>query len=161
MAIRLATVADLPAINEIYNHYVLHSTATYAESLVTDEERAAWFAGHGERHPVTVVELEGEIAGWASLSPYRHREAYRFSAEDSVYLRPDRLRRGLGSALLGDLLGRAKAMGFHTIIGGCDTADPSSAGLHERFGFERVAHFREVGFKFGAWRDVIFLQRML
>lgn len=161
MEIRPATARDLAAINTIYNHYVLTSTCTYEVEPVTAEARAEWFSGHGERHPVTVAEIEGRVVGWGCLSPYRGRYAYRFSAENSVYVDKDHHRRGIGAALLLDLLERARGLGYHTVIAGCDGEQAASIALHERHGFQRVAQFREVGFKFERWLDVIFLQRML
>jgi len=161
MRIRLAAARDLPAINDIYNHYVQTSTCTYEEDPVTLAAREEWFVEHGPRHPITVAELDGRVVGWASLSAYRGRCAYRYSAENSVYIDRDHHRRGLGAALLTDLVERARTLGYHTVVAGCDSAQEASIGLHERHGFERVAHFQEVGFKFGRWLDVIFLQRML
>lgn len=161
MRIRLAAARDLAAINDIYNHYVLTSTCTYEEEPVSLAAREEWFAGHDERHPVTVAELDGRVVGWASLSLHRVRSAYRYSVENSVYIDREHHRRGLGAALLTDLIARARDLGYHTLVAGCDSAQTASIGLHERHGFERVAHFRQVGFKFGRWLDVIFLQRML
>lgn len=161
MLIRPAAARDLAAINAIYNHYVLTSTCTYEVEPVTEAARAQWLADHGERHPATVAELDGRVVGWGCLSPYRGRFGYRYSAEHSVYVDQDHHRRGIGAALLRDLVERARALGYHTLIGGCDSAQAASIALHERHGFERVAHFREVGRKFDRWLDVIFLQRML
>jgi L-amino acid N-acyltransferase YncA len=161
MRIRPATTADLHAINAIYNHYVLHSTATYQETPSTEEERAAWLAAHGPAHPVTVAEEAGEVVGWGSLSRFHPRSAYGRTVENSVYVRHDRHRRGIGAALLSDLIGRAAALGHHSILARIDAEQAPSVAIHERFGFARVAHLREVGFKFGRWLDVVFMQRML
>ena len=159
--VRLATPGDLPAINAIYNHFVLHSTCTYQEEPSTDEERAAWFAGHGAVHPVTVMEDRGEVVGWGSLSRFHPRSAYRHTVENSIYVRHDLHRRGIGRALLVDLIERAKAAGHHTIIGLIDAEQAASVSLHARFGFTEVAHLSQVGFKFGRWLDVVYMQRML
>ena len=159
--IRLANESDLPAINAIYNHFVLHSTCTYQEVPSTAEERAAWFAAHGPAHPVTVAERDGEVLGWGSLSRFHPRSAYGRTVENSVYVRHDCQRRGIGAALLGDLIERAKAAGHHTILSLVDSGQPGSAALHEKFGFVEVARLREVGFKFGRWLDVVYLQRMV
>src|SRR5689334_9592709 len=97
-SIRLATPDDLPAINDIYNHFVFVSTCTYQEEPSTVDERAAWFAAHGPLHPVTVAESAGEVVGLASLSPFHRRSAYRHTVENSVYVRHDLQRRGIGSA---------------------------------------------------------------
>ena len=159
--IRPATPADLPAINAIYNYFVLHSSCTYQEEPSTAEERAAWFAAHGPEYPVTVAEADGVVVGWGSLSRFHPRSAYRKTVENSVYVRHDLHRRGTGSILLADLIARAQAVGHHSIIALIDSGQPGSLALHEKHGFLRVAHLREVGFKFGRWGDVIYLQRML
>jgi L-amino acid N-acyltransferase len=159
--IRLATPADLPAINDLYNHYVLHSTCTYQEQPDTMSDRRAWFDSHGPSHPVTVALLADEVVGWGSLSPYHKREAYRFTVENSVYVAPAHHRRGIGSALLADLIGRARAVGHHTIIAAIDAEQPASIAVHEKHGFARLAEFHEVGFKFGRWLHVHYMQFML
>src|SRR4051794_28385105 len=94
--IRSALPADLRAINTIYNHYVTRSTCTYQEKPTTGAERRKWFAKHDPRHPVLIAERDGQVLGWASLSPFHRREAYRFTVEDSVYIHQDHLRQGLG-----------------------------------------------------------------
>jgi phosphinothricin acetyltransferase len=159
--IRLARAADLPAINAIYNHYVLHSTCTYQEEPSTADERAAWFAAHGPAHPVTVAEADGGLVGWGSLSRFHPRSAYGRTVENSVYVRHDLHRRGIGRLLLADLIDRAKSIGHHSIIALIDSAQPGSIALHEKFAFVEVGRLREVGFKFGRWGDVIYMQRML
>lgn len=160
-AIRIARPADRAAIDAIYAHYVRTSTCTYDEEPPTDAERAAWFEAHGPSHPVTVLEQDGEIVGWASLSPWKARTGYRHTAELSVYLRPDACGRGHGRTLLADLVARAEALGIHVLIGGISADQEPSIRLHERMGFTRVAHFREVGRKFGRWLDVVYYQRQL
>jgi phosphinothricin acetyltransferase len=159
MTIRLAREADLGAINAIYNHFVLHSTCTYQEEPSTAAERAAWFAAHGPEHPVTVAEADGEVIGWGSLSRFHPRSAYRRTVENSVYVRHDLHRRGIGRALLVDLIARAAAIGHHTIIAGIDAEQQPSVALHRALGFEEVGHLKEVGHKFGRWLDVIYMQR--
>lgn len=159
--IRLATVTDLPAVRDIYNHYVATSTCTFQVDPDTEAERLAWFRAHQSAHPITVAELGDEIVGWASLSRWNARCAYARSVEASVYVRPDRHRRGLGRALLVDLIERARAAGHHTILGGVCTEQAASIALQESLGFERVACFREVGHKFGRWLDVAYMQLML
>ena len=161
LTIRLATTADLPSINDIYNYYVIHSTCTYQEEPSTAAEREIWFIAHGPQHPITVALAENVIVGWASLSPFHPRSAYRRTVENSIYVRSDRQRQGIGAALLSDAIDRAKALGHHTIIAGIDMEQATSAHIHQRFGFTEVAHLKEVGFKFGRWLDVIYLQKML
>lgn len=163
--IRLAAADDLPAINEIYNHYVLSSTCTYQKDPSSDAERAAWFAEHDALHPITVAEGENEdegtLLGWGCLSPFRGRWGYRHTVENSVYVRPSRHRQGLGRALLADLIERARHLGHHTIIAGISAEQRASVVLHERAGFAMVGQLREVGHKFDTWLDVVFMQRML
>jgi phosphinothricin acetyltransferase len=161
LRIRLATQTDLSAINEIYNYYVLNSTCTYQEEPSTDAEREIWFIAHGPKHPITVADADGTIVGWASLSPFHPRSAYRSTLENSIYVRHDHQRQGIGNALLLDCIERAKAIGHHTIIAGIDLEQAASVHIHQRAGFEQVAHIKEVGFKFGRWLDVVYLQLML
>ena len=161
LQIRLATPQDLNAINEIYNYYVAHSTTTYQTEPETSEDRRAWFQGRGPAHPVTVAECGGEVLGWASLSPFHSRNAYSHTVEDSIYVCHEELRKGIGSALLSDLIQRAAGIGHHTIIAGIDAEQVGSIALHIRFGFKEVAHLHEVGFKFGRWLDVVYLQLLL
>lgn len=159
--IRLATVDDLPAINDIYNHYVQHSTCTFQLEPETAEGRHAWFAGHGARHPVTVAEDAGQVIGWGTLSKFRERAGYDNTVEASVYIRPDCLGRGLGKIMLVDLIERARQLGFHTLIGGACTEIEASIRLQEALGFKQVAHLHQVGQKFGRWLDVVYMQLML
>lgn len=159
--VRLATAADLPRINEIYNHYVLHSTCTYQEEPESAAGRAQWFARHGERYPVTVAEMDGQVVGWGSLSPYHVRSAYRHTVENSVYVHAAWHGRGIGARLLADLIARAEALGYRAVIAVIDSAQPASASLHTRHGFEKVGHFREIGRKFGRWLDVTYYERLL
>lgn len=159
--LRDATPADLGAINEIYNHYVLHSTCTYQTEPGSMEERSAWFVAHGAKHPVIVAELGGQVVGWGSLGKFHPRRAYENTVEDSIYLHHEARGKGLGKALLAELIARAQAIGHHTVIG-CISADqPASLALHARFGFTESARLREVGLKFGRWLDVVWMQKMM
>ena len=161
VSIRLATEADLPAINYIYNYYVLNCTCTFQLAPETAEARAAWFAAHGERYPVTVAEVAGEVVGWGSLSKFRERAAYDNSVEPSVYICHDRLGRGIGRLLMVDLIARARQLGYHTMVGGFCSERDASRKLSAEMGFKPVAHLREVGFKFGRWLDIEYMQLML
>ena len=161
MQIRLARASDLVAINAIYNHYVLHSTCTYQVTPETEEARRAWFESHGENHPVTVAEMDGEVVGWGSLNRYHPREAYARTVENSIYVRHDRQRRGLGRALLADQIERARQLGHHTILAIISAEQSASIALHEAFDFQKAAHLRELGWKQGQWLDVVFMQLIL
>jgi L-amino acid N-acyltransferase len=161
-SIRIATAGDLPTINDIYNYYVLRSTCTYQLEPETLEARLAWFAAHpSDKYPVTVAELNGQVVGWGSLSKFRDRAAYDGTVEASIYIRHEVHRRGIGRALLCDLIERARAIGFHTLIGGASADQAASLALQESLGFQRIAHFKEVGYKFGRRLDVVFYQLML
>lgn len=159
--IRLANVDDLPAINDIYNHYVIHSVTTYQEEPEPAESRQAWFSRHGGAHPVTVAVSGADIVGWGSLSPFHPRSAYRFTVENSVYVHPQHLRRGIGTALLTDLIERAIEAKHRSIIGLIDAEQAGSIAIHRKMGFVQAAHLKQVGFKFDRWLDVIFMQKML
>lgn len=161
LTIHLATPADLPAINDIYNHYVLNSTCTYQTEPETIEARRAWFTNHGPVHPITVAKQSNRILGWASLSRFHARAAYSRSVENSVYVHPDHHRKGIGRALLTDLIDRARALGHHTIIAGIDAEQTPSVAIHAAHGFQQVALLKEVGFKFNHWLHVIYMQKML
>ena len=160
-SIRLATRADAGDINGIQNHYVVHSTATFLTDPLTLEQRLAWLENRSQAHPVVVAQADGLVAGWGSLEVFRARPAYRHTAEFSIYVHHERHRRGIGRAILADLLTRARALGHHALVGGCCSESTAIIALLEASGFSRVAHFREVGRKFDRWLDVVFLQRLL
>ena len=159
--IRPATESDLPAINEIYNYFVLHSTCTYQEEPEPLSGRQAWFRHHGPKHPVIVASVGEQVIGWGSLSAFHTRAAYRNTVENSIYVHQQHHRRGVGSLLLRHLIECASSIGHHAIIAGIDAEQTASVALHERFGFQTVGHLREVGFKFGRWLDVIYMERIL
>ena len=159
--LRDARPSDCQVISDIYNHYVRNDTCTYTEEVETLGERQEWFAKHGPRHPVLIAEVQGAVVGWGSLSTFRDRSAYRFCTEDSIYLRPETRGQGVGSALLAELIVRARLHGFHTIIAGISAEQTASVGLHAKFGFTTVAQLREVGFKFNRWLDVLYMELML
>src|ERR1022692_2504457 len=124
--LRPATESDLAAINDIYNHYVLHSTCTYQEELDPLDGRRRWFSHHGDKHPVIVAEAGGQVAGWGSLSAFHARSAYRRTVENSVYVHHRHHRRGIGSRLLQELIVRARSLSHHAIIAGIDAEQPAS-----------------------------------
>jgi phosphinothricin acetyltransferase len=159
--IRPATESDLVAINDIYNHYVLHSNCTYQEELEPLAGRRQWFKHHGVKHPVIVAEAGGQVVGWGSLSAYHPRSAYRRTVENSIYVHHRQHRRGIGSRLLRELIVRARKLGHHAIIAGIDADQPASVALHAKFHFEPVGHLKQVGFKFGRWLDVIYMELLL
>jgi L-amino acid N-acyltransferase len=160
-SIRQARPSDLEAIDRIYDHYVRTSTCTFQLEPAGLEARQAWFAGHGEGWPVLVAETGSAIVGWGSLSAYNPREGYRFTAEDSVYVEDAARGRGVGKALVKELIERGRALGLHTLLAAIEAEQLASVRLHQRFGFVEVSRMRELGWKFDRWLDVVFLQKML
>jgi phosphinothricin acetyltransferase len=163
MLVRDATEADLPAILAIYNEVIATSTAVYAIEPATLAERADWLAARRVRgFPVLVAEHAGAVTGFASFGDFRGSwNGYRYTVEHSVHVAADCRGRGVGKALVAALLPLAAALGKHVMVGGIDAANAASIRFHARLGFEPVAHFREVGHKFGRWLDLVFMQRML
>ena len=161
--IRPAVRADCPGILAIYNDAVLKTTASYDYEPRTLGQREAWFDDHQrDGFPVLVAEdSAGRVVGWSALNRYHDRMGYRFTSENSIYVAEDFRGRGLGSALLEPLLESARERGLHAIIAAIDAENVASIRLHARFGFEQVGLFRQVGFKFGRWLDVLYMERLL
>ncbi|HET7921370.1 MAG TPA: arsinothricin resistance N-acetyltransferase ArsN1 family B [Gammaproteobacteria bacterium] len=161
-AIRPARTEDAGAIAAIYNHYIAHSVATFETELVTTQVMARRMTETAEAGlPWLIAQADGAPAGYTYASKWKGRQAYRYAVEVSVYLASGAMRRGWGTALYSELLARLRSLSLHTAIGGVTLPNPASVALHENFGFEKVAHFREVGFKFGQWLDVAYWQRSL
>ncbi|MEZ5289566.1 MAG: N-acetyltransferase family protein [Vicinamibacterales bacterium] len=162
MDIRDAGEDDVPGILAIYNDVMATSTAIYREEPATLEAHTAWFLQRQALgYPVIVAEDDRGIAGFASFGDFRQWPGYRFTVEHSVHVRADCRGQGVGGALMRPLIARAAALGKHVMIAGVDAENDASRRFHERLGFEKVAHFRQVGFKFGRWLDLMFLQRFL
>ena len=162
MVIRLAEPKDLPAISEIYNHAVLNTTASYDYEPRDMNQRVAWYELHQKQNlPVFVAENESAVIGWGSLGKYRDRIGYRFTVEDSVYVAEAHRGKGVGKALLGPLIQAARDRKLSAIIGAIDADNKASIRLHAGFGFEKVGHFKRVGFKFDRWLDVVYMELLL
>ena len=160
--IRDARPDDVPAVLAIYNQVMATSTAIYREEPATLDAHLEWYRGRAAQgYPVLVATDAAGVAGFASFGDFRQWPGYRFTVEHSVHVRHDCRGQGLGSALMHPLIARATAMGKHVMIAGVDAENVDSRRFHERLGFVQVAHFREVGFKFGRWLDLTFLQRTL
>ncbi len=163
MQIRSATVVDLSAITAIYEHAVLHGTASFELVPPTLQEMQARFEKvTGNGYPYLVAEMDGAVAGYAYGSAFRERPAYRWSVEDSIYLNPDFHRQGIGSALLDELLKQCAQLGFRqmiAIIG--DSENHGSIGLHKALEFELVGTMKNSGQKFGRWIDTVIMQKSL
>lgn len=162
ITVRPAALGDVPAILAIYNDAVLNLTASYDYEPSTLARQTGWFAEkRSAGYPVLVAEAGGEVVGWAALGPFRGRVGYRFAAEDSVYVAADRRGQGVGRALLAELIAEARALGLHALVAGIDSEGEASVRLHEALGFEHVGRFRQVGWKFDRWLDVIFMELLL
>jgi L-amino acid N-acyltransferase len=157
VTIRLAEVRDVDAINRIYDHEVRHGTATFDTEPMTREARLAWLAEHASaRHPAIVAELgTGDVAGWACLSAWSPRCAYARAAEVSVYVDAGHQGRGIGRALLEELVGRARAAGLGVLLARISLeSGAASRALHASIGFATIGVMRRVGEKHGRILDV-------
>ena len=162
MATRDATEADLPAMLAIYNRIIATSTAIYRDEPTTLEERAEWFASRRARgFPVIVAERGGEVLGFATYGDWRGAfPGYRHSVEHSVHIAEGARGTGAGAALMGHLFDLAREGGVHVMVGAVDADNAGSLRFHDRLGFARVAHFHEVGRKFGRWLDLVFVEKV-
>ena len=159
---RLVERRDADAVRAIYNVEVLESTVTFDLVPRSLAEQVAWIDEHSGGHPAIVaVDADGEVGGFASLSPYRPRPAYATTVEDSVYVRRDLRGRGVGRLLLANLVELARDHGFHSVVGRIVGDHEASIALHTACGFDQVGTEHEVGRKFNHWLDVILMQRML
>jgi phosphinothricin acetyltransferase len=153
---------DAVAITEIYAHHVLHGTASYeVDPPAVADTLAKIRRVTGPGWPFLVAEEGGIVSGYAYVTQFRDRAAYRFTAEDSIYVRPDRMGRGIGTALLKALIESSAAYGFRTIVAVIGGAEPASIALHRKSGFREVGRLEKVGFKFGRWLDSLYMQREL
>ncbi len=161
--IRLATEDDLSQMLAIYNDIILTTTAVYDYEPHTIEMRKEWFQTKQKQgFPVFAAEENGIIAGFSTIGPFRREwTAYKYSVENSVYVKDDYRGKGIGKLLLAPLIGVARNLKMHTIIAGIEATNEASIKLHKGFGFEEVAHFKEVGWKFERWLDLKFLQKIL
>ena len=162
--IREARESDLPRLLEIYNHYIEHTYITFDIEKLTLEDRKVWFDAFARdgRHRLFVVESRGVVSGYASSREFRARAAYARSVETSIYLAPDSVGAGHGSVLYQCLLDVLEAEpGVHRAFGGVAVPNAASVALHQRLGFEEVARFSEVGYKFDRYWDVVWFERPL
>ena len=159
ISIRDAREEDLPEILEIYNHAIVHTTSVYSEVPHTMQMRMAWYLDRvANGFPVEVAEEGGKVIGFSSFGHFRIWPCYRYTVENSVYVHVDHRGKGISKLLLAPLIERARAMGLHAMIAGIDTSNEISYRLHQSFGFVEVAHFKEVGYKFGRWLDLKFME---
>lgn len=163
-SLRDATERDIPYMLEIYNHYVANSTVTFDEEPQTLTEMRAKFRTLRERgYPwLVAVSPSGQILGYALLAPWKPKAAYRFTVENSIYLGPASTGKGLGTALMAELLDRGRAAGLKEVVAViADRGAEASIRLHESFGFKDIGHMGKVGFKFGRWLGTVLMQKSL
>ena len=160
--IRDAIESDLPAILAITNEAIANTTAVWNNTPATLEARTAWMRDRQARgFPVLVATDGGKVLGFASFGDFRPFEGYLHTVEHSIYVAPEAQGRGVGKALLEALVGRARALGKHVIVGGIEAGNTASIALHARAGFVETGRLPEVGRKFGRWLDLVFMQLML
>jgi phosphinothricin acetyltransferase len=160
--IRPATRDDVPRILAIYNDAVLNTTASWDYEPSTLDARLAWYDEQVEcNFPIFVADDAGEIVGWSAFGKFRAKIGYQFSVENSVYVAADRRGQGIGKLLMPPLIETAQAQRRHVIIAGVEASNEVSIRLHAHFGFVECARFRQVGYKFGRWLDLVFMQRIL
>jgi phosphinothricin acetyltransferase len=161
--VRSATADDLRRINDIYNHYVVHSVATFDIEPITLELRGEWFSHYSTSgpHRLLVADEDGIVVGYASSSPFRPRAAYSTSVETSVYMDPDRLGLGIGSLLYEQLFDGLKGEDLHRAYAAISLPNEASVSLHVRFGFVKVGEYTEVGRKFGRYWNVALYEKPL
>jgi L-amino acid N-acyltransferase len=158
--IRTARLTDAEAIRGIYNRAIL-TVATFDLEPRSLEEQQQWLAMRSGAHLVLVADAGGSLAGFASLSPYRDRPAYRTTVENSVYVDESFQGKGVGKQLMSELVDSARDRGFHSVIARIVSSNAASIALHRAVGFEIVGVEKEVGRKLGRWLDVVVMQRML
>ena len=163
VTIRPATEADLPAINAIYNREIIEGVATWDTEPWSAEQRLDWWREHTRPGAVVLVADLPDVpaAGFAELSFYRARLGYRFTREDTVYVRPEHHRAGIGRALLAALLDEARALDVHLVVARIEATNEASIALHAALGFEVAGHERESGYKFGEWRSLVQMEIVL
>lgn len=158
---REGTVEDAAQIAAIYNYYIQNTVASFEEEDVTAADMAQRMRTIIDTYPWLVYEVGGEVIGYVYASPWKARSAYKHSVECSMYLDQTQVRKGIGTALYLAIMERLKEMKVHCIIGGVALPNDASVGLLEKFGFEKVAHFKEVGMKLGKWVDVAYWQQII
>lgn len=160
--IRKALETDLPGILEIYNEAILNTTALYTYEPMTLPMLQQWFAGKTAKNlPVYIAGIGDRVAGFASYGPFRPWPAYKYTVEHSIYVHKDCRGKGIAKTLLRTLIDHATADNLHTIVAGIDSQNEVSIKLHRQFGFKETGQISQVGYKFGRWLDLVFMQLIL
>lgn len=159
MQIRDARREDMESLTAIYNEVIAHSNAVYTESPATVEERCAWWQARvAQGYPLLVAEEQGQILGFATFGDFRSFPGFRFTVEGSIHIHKDVRAKGLGTALFVQMVERARGCGKHVLVAGVDSGNTASLNFLRRHGFEQVGVMPEVGYKFGQYLDLVFLQ---
>jgi phosphinothricin acetyltransferase len=159
--IRQANSSDASQIVSIYNYYVINTIITFQMVPITKDSMSIKIAKTKERYPWIVFEENDEILGYAYATEWKPRGAYKNSVESTIYLKPNHSGKGIGSALYKELISQLKKLDIHSIIGGIGQPNQASIALHEKLGFKKVAHFKEIGYKFDQWVDVAYWQLII
>ena len=161
LMVRNATAADAAAIATIYNQGIIDRIATLETVERTSEERVAWLAARGPRHPVLVAERDRVVVGWGSLNPFNPRKAYEYVADFSVYVERAWRGKGVGSALLRALIARAEQLGYHKMVLSAFPWNALGMALYQKHGFRTVGIYKEQGLLDGQWVDTIIMEKIL
>lgn len=162
LVIRAYRPQDIPAVARIYGHYVRETVITFETEEPGEAEMANRFATIASKgHPLLIGEIGGEVVGYAYASTYRPREAYRFTCEDSIYLAPDAVGRGIGSTMLGRLIEDSRKVGLKQMLAVITAERENSIRLHTRHGFRMIGRYEALGYKFDRWLDIVHMQRAL
>jgi len=159
--IRTVKLEDAYEISEICNYYILNSVVTFEETPVAVEKMREKIQSINSKLPWIVYEKDQQVLGYAYASEWKSRCAYKYSVESAVYLKQGEMKKGVGTILYTELIEQLINMDFHAVIGGIALPNEASIALHEKFGFEKVAHFKEVGYKFEKWIDVGYWELMI
>ncbi|MDR0707756.1 MAG: GNAT family N-acetyltransferase [Treponema sp.] len=152
---------DARALGEIYNYYIARTVVSFEERILETRDMEERIQTISDSYPWLVWEEDGDVLGYAYVNIFKERFAYRFSVEDTIYLKHGCEGRGIGKRLLAALLDEVKKMNIHAVVSCITIPNERSVGLHEKFGFTKIAHFREIGFKLNQWLDVGYWELML
>lgn len=160
MNIRKVELVDSTQIADIYNHYILNTHHTFETEALSAEEMSERIGEICEKYPYLVAEIDGEIQGYVYASQFKLRQAYQYAVEASIYVRNQQKQKGIGSELYRVFFDKLRETDVHTIMAGISLPNETSVRFHEKLGYEKVAHFREVGYKLGRWVDVGFWEML-
>jgi phosphinothricin acetyltransferase len=161
MRVRLAHPSDIPAIREIYGHYVLHSDYTFDTVTPSEDYLSAQMSSIQERHAYLIIEDEQIIQGYAYSTMHRKKSAYDWVCEVTIYLNHKTIGKGIGKKLYDSLIKISAAQGYHSLLAGITSPNPMSEKIHEHFGFVPAIRYDHIGFKNGEWKNVVWWRKEL